>query len=517
MSQLFDTPEDPWALPSPKQQGPWGASIQDQDNDDLLQSKPNLEDDDMATSPPQTTTASRLSPPIQQPQAMEGSIWGGDDAILGNPNSSSRTMALSDNADLDNDTTSGMAEFHQWSEAVRKTYSAITPDVIFISELPEKEGLLFKHTNYLIEHHVPLELDSTNSESSVPGERKVIRRYSDFVWLLEVLHKRYTFRLVPELPPKKLASSSDPLFLERRRRGLARFLNALVRHPVLRREQLVIMFLTVPTDLSGWRRQAQYDTSEEFVDRKSSPQFVKMWNSSKKELDAMMFSAEEELKNALENWNKVCVLAERLCVRQKQMGMDHQRLGQLLSGFRESTKQLYTVEDSRVPQINEGLREAAKHLDVSEKTLEEEAKHGDQSVLEEFKRHFDYLISLKMLLDRYHRLGGNTIEHLKKRLEQNEQKLAEIQDKPDVRGADVDRLTDSIIADSKEIARQTNRDWLIKENILSEFVVFQESQFQITRVMKLWVSDRLKFAEQNMDNWTGLSSVLQDMPLSRAD
>ncbi|ONH67315.1 Sorting nexin MVP1 [Cyberlindnera fabianii] len=400
MSQLFDTPEDPWALPSPKRQEPWGASIQDQGNDDPLQSNPNQEDDDMATSPPQATTVSRLSPPIQQPQTMEGSIWGGDDAILGNPNSSSRTMALSDNADLDNDTTSGMAEFHQWSEAVRKTYSAITPDVIFISELPEKEGLLFKHTNYLIEHHVPLELDSTNSESSVPGERKVIRRYSDFVWLLEVLHKRYTFRLVPELPPKKLASSSDPLFLERRRRGLARFLNALVRHPVLRREQLVIMFLTVPTDLSGWRRQAQYDTSEEFVDRKSSPQFVKMWNSSKKELDAMMFSAEEELKNALENWNK---------------------------------------------------------------------------------------------------------------------KLAEIQDKPDVRGADVDRLTDSIIADRKEIARQTNRDWLIKENILSEFVVFQESQFQITRVMKLWVSDRLKFAEQNMDNWTGLSSVLQDMPLSRAD
>lgn len=36
-------------------------------------------------------------------------------------------------------------------------------------------------------------------------------------------------------------------FLEKRRRGLVRFANALVQHPVLNQEQLVIMFLTVPT------------------------------------------------------------------------------------------------------------------------------------------------------------------------------------------------------------------------------------------------------------------------------
>lgn len=35
--------------------------------------------------------------------------------------------------------------------------------------------------------------------------------------------------------------------MEKRRRGLVRFVNALVRHPVLSQEQLVVMFLTVPT------------------------------------------------------------------------------------------------------------------------------------------------------------------------------------------------------------------------------------------------------------------------------
>ncbi|KAJ5020436.1 hypothetical protein J3E73DRAFT_411904 [Bipolaris maydis] len=67
--------------------------------------------------------------------------------------------------------------------------------------------------------------------------------------------------------------AADATFLEKRRKGLARFTNALVRHPVLNQEQLVVMFLTVPTvrvklaqtrssctdqeqELAVWRKQA---------------------------------------------------------------------------------------------------------------------------------------------------------------------------------------------------------------------------------------------------------------------
>lgn len=50
--------------------------------------------------------------------------------------------------------------------------------------------------------------------------------------------------------------SADVTFIEKRRRGLVRFVNALVRHPVFAQEQLVIMFLTVPT-VRQQRRLAQ--------------------------------------------------------------------------------------------------------------------------------------------------------------------------------------------------------------------------------------------------------------------
>ena len=66
-------------------------------------------------------------------------------------------------------------------------------EIITITPMPEKEGVfLFQHRNYEV--------------TSVKRNSTVIRRYSDFVWLLDCLHKRYPFRQLPLLPPKRVAS-----------------------------------------------------------------------------------------------------------------------------------------------------------------------------------------------------------------------------------------------------------------------------------------------------------------------
>lgn len=120
-----------------------------------------------------------------------------------------------------------------------RTTSKGAEEVVTVNLLDEKEGMfMFQHRNYEV--------------ASVRRNSKVIRRYSDFVWLLDCLHKRYPFRQLPLLPPKRVQINgnyiaADSSFVEKRRRGLARFANALVRHPILREEQLVVMFLTVPT------------------------------------------------------------------------------------------------------------------------------------------------------------------------------------------------------------------------------------------------------------------------------
>lgn len=66
-------------------------------------------------------------------------------------------------------------------------------EIVTVNTLQEKEGMfMFQHRNY--------EVASTRRNS------KVIRRYSDFVWLLDSLHKVYPFRQLPLLPPKRVAS-----------------------------------------------------------------------------------------------------------------------------------------------------------------------------------------------------------------------------------------------------------------------------------------------------------------------
>lgn len=66
-------------------------------------------------------------------------------------------------------------------------------EIITVTAIAEKEGMfMFQHRNYEV--------------ASARRNSKVIRRYSDFVWLLDCLHKRYPFRQLPLLPPKRVAS-----------------------------------------------------------------------------------------------------------------------------------------------------------------------------------------------------------------------------------------------------------------------------------------------------------------------
>ena len=66
-----------------------------------------------------------------------------------------------------------------------------TGEYVTITMLPDKEGMfMFQHRNYEVK--------------SIRRNTSVVRRFSDFVWLLDCLHKRYPFRRLPLLPPKRL-------------------------------------------------------------------------------------------------------------------------------------------------------------------------------------------------------------------------------------------------------------------------------------------------------------------------
>lgn len=398
-------------------------------------------------------------------------------------------------------------DLNDWLKKTRDTYKPLTSDIVVIEQLPDKEGLLFKHTNYLVRHLVSLPNTETNND------RSVVRRYSDFVWLQEVLLKRYPFRLIPELPPKKIGSqNADAIFLERRRRGLTRFINLVVKHPVLSKDDLLLTFLTVPTDLSSWRKQAIYDTTEEFSDKKITHSFVKMWQ---KEISEQWNEAEASIEKVIEMWVRITVSMERNERRLQFMAKERAALGSLINEFSLSTSKLYPVEqNSSILDINSHLSIIEKHLGGTTKVTDERTSEFSSNLVPRFRVFIDILLCLRDLFERYRLMAGNSVPLLQRRVEINSQKLESMKDKPDVSGVEYDKMKSTIQRDKKTIAEELNRAWLIRECILEEFTIFQETQFQISSVFQEWSKLNSNYAGRSVNDWEKLSDNLADMPTS---
>jgi sorting nexin-9/18/33 len=76
----------------------------------------------------------------------------------------------------------------------------------------------------------------------------VMRRFSHFVILHTALSRRLPGIALPPLPEKQYAGRFSDDFVEARRGDLERYLNKIVRHPVVRYAEIVIFFLRCESD-----------------------------------------------------------------------------------------------------------------------------------------------------------------------------------------------------------------------------------------------------------------------------
>lgn len=259
--------------------------------------------------------------------------------------------------------------------------------------------------------------------------------------------------------------SNDGAFIEKRRRGLARFLNALIRHPVLSQEQLVIMFLTVPTvrtnrstpdpkgasslltsikELAVWRKQANLSVQDEFAGR-ALPAGLE--DSLSPTIDDLFERTRQGVRRSAELYITICNLMDRLVKRSEGVAADHSRIAMSLTSLTEVNADTYATDTNDVPLLNDGLVAMSKHLRTGQSLLEDEAKAWDQGVLEDLKRQRDALVSLRDLFDRRERLDKDNIPYLERRIQTNETKLAGLRAKPEgmVKPGEVDKVVESII------------------------------------------------------------------------
>jgi sorting nexin-8 len=305
--------------------------------------------------------------------------------------------------------------------------------------------------------------------------------------------------------------SADAEFLERRRRGLHRFVNALVRHPTLSQEQLVIMFLTVPTELSVWRKQATFSIVEEFTNRSLPPDLEA---SLPRDLTETFETVRSGLRRSAEIYIQLCNLVERLERRHEGIAADYGRFATALSSLTDASEATYAVDTNDIPLLNDGLTAVSKSLGHSRALLEDEAKAWDSGALEDLKRQRDTLVSMRELFERYDRLAGNTIPMLSKRIEANRKKLEQLRAKPAemLKPGEIEKVQEAIRKDGEDIERQRVRGILIRECILHELVFFQGSQYHVSRLHQEWALERVKYAELQAEGWRALSAEVEGMP-----
>lgn len=204
------------------------------------------------------------------------------------------------------------------------------------------------------------------------------------------------------------------------------------------------MFLTVPTELSVWRKQANLSVQDEFAGRALPPGLE---DSLPPQLEDLFFQTRNGIRRSADLYITVCNVMDRLVKRSEGVAADHARIAMSLTSMTEATADTYATDTNEVPLLNDGLVAMSKHLRTSQTLMEDEARAWDEGVLEDLKRQRDALVSVRDLFDRRERLDRDNIPFLEKRIQNNETKLANLRGKPEglVKPGEIEKVVEAII------------------------------------------------------------------------
>ena len=94
-----------------------------------------------------------------------------------------------------------------------------------------------------------------------PLNLKVKRRYSDFEWFRQMLQNLYNYNMIPSTPKKNKIGSDkfgDP-FLQKRMRTLEKFLNYVLKNPILKSSQILYDFISIEKDADFQKKKKEYE------------------------------------------------------------------------------------------------------------------------------------------------------------------------------------------------------------------------------------------------------------------
>ncbi|KAJ7115998.1 hypothetical protein C8R44DRAFT_628551 [Mycena epipterygia] len=361
----------------------------------------------------------------------------------------------------------------------------------------------------------------------------VPRRYSEFVFVWDCLMRRYPFRLFPSLPPKRIGG--DELFLEQRRRGLARSLNFVLNHPVMKEDALLAAFLTEPS-FELWRKNTPISLDEESVSKRVDRNEEMAIPS---DLEEKLATLRRRINPLIEQWQRICILAERIIKRREAAAVrippafrpgylqahftlpifsssalssttpsssstvsvaptfasllavsnmdsffglhsesdddqgDMARLTNTLRAVVEVNEQCWRGDDCELATgVRLGLQQVAAHTQRHSELSELRTRTLFDTTLESIKGQRDLYVALKDLLIRNDRLSVDQVERLKQRVETTSMKLEGVKAaQKDGWQDEAERHVAAIEKDQATIAAQLSRRIFIRACLWHELRV----------------------------------------------
>ncbi|KAI6149478.1 hypothetical protein BKA82DRAFT_128741 [Pisolithus tinctorius] len=391
----------------------------------------------------------------------------------------------------------------------------------------------------------------------------VHRRYSEFVFLWDCLVRRYPFRLLPALPPKRV--QPDAAFLEQRRKGLARFLNAVMNHPVIKEDGLLAIFLSEPS-LESWRKQTSISLEEESASKRVDP-IEEM--SIPSDLEEKLAVVRGKLSPLIEQWQRICILAERMIKRHEAAAVrvpsglwrtylpahfalplfspispldvgapaghpdghghtsstvsllsdsaDMTRLANVLRAIAEVNERCWRGDECDLCDgVRQGIGHVATHTQHHSDLLEERTNMLLYSTLESLKSQRDLYVAMRDLFARHERLAVDNVERLKKRIDSNSTKLESIKAaQKDGWQEDADRVVVLIEKDQATIASLLNRRVFIRACMWHELrvVLHNRENVLLSKLTQTFAREEQSFADRVLANWVSLGNAVEGMPL----
>jgi len=289
-------------------------------------------------------------------------------------------------------------------------------------------------------------------------------------------------------------------------------LTFIVNHPVLKDDGLLAVFLTEPS-FEAWRKHASISLEEESASKRID-RVEEMGIPS--DLEEKMTVVRNRVFLLIEQWTKLCIIAERIIKRREAEAADLSRLTTTLNVMIEENEYCWhAVGCELYSGVRQGTRQASLRLQNHAESLEHRTRVTLLTSLEALKSQRDLYLAVRDLFARHDRLSLDAVDRLKKRVDINSRKLEAVKAaRKDGWDAEADRILGIIEKDQADIASAMARRVFIRHSMWHELrvVLHNRENTLLSLAMQTFSKQERDFAEGVFGNWAGLADEVESMP-----